>query len=332
MSTLHDSPTVSVIVPCYNHSRFLDERLESIFNQTFQDFEVILMDDCSPDDSASILRSYENHPKVSAVIINEKNSGSPFRQWQKGIENAKGKYIWIAESDDSALPNFLSQTVSAMEANPSASIVFTGCECIGTDSEILGNPPADYDRFSHSPSYVEGKSRLYPGVKYARRVLYWYCSVYNASGVLMRRSAFSPEMLEESASMRNSGDWLFWGKMAMKGDVVRIFRKLNRMRIHGNNTTSQGTDNGNRWKEDARVIRRFGELFGIPEYFRKVREGNFFRHISFTPDISESIRPDLVSSLENTFETDWKHVHRYLRWYRRLGHFLPLPPNHCREL
>lgn len=326
------TPRVTVIVPCYNHARFLKERIDSILNQTFQDFEVILMDDRSPDNSAEILLSYERHPKVREVIINEKNSGSPFRQWQKGIEKARGEYIWIAESDDSATPEFLTETVSALDSYPSASIAFTGCRCIDADSRIMQNPPADYDLFSQSPSYRKGGVAAYPGMKYAKRILYWYCAVYNASGVLMRRSSVNPEMLEESANMRNSGDWLFWGKMAMKGDVVRIFKHLNLMRIHGKNTTTQGTDNGNRWQEDAKVIRKLGEMLNIPDYYRKMREGNFFRHILFTPDISEEIRPALVDSLKDTFGTDWKHAHRYLRWYRRIGHILPLPPNKCKQL
>ena len=74
---------VSVIVPCYNHAPYLKQRIESILNQTYQNFELILLDDVSPDESAEILLSYKDHPKVSHCIINEKNSGSTFHQWNK---------------------------------------------------------------------------------------------------------------------------------------------------------------------------------------------------------------------------------------------------------
>ena len=65
---------VSIIVPSYNHAQFLEERIESILNQDFHNFEVILLDDLSSDNSAEILKKYQNHPKVSHCIINEKNS------------------------------------------------------------------------------------------------------------------------------------------------------------------------------------------------------------------------------------------------------------------
>ena len=74
---------VSIIVPNYNHAPFLNQRLDSIFNQTFQDFEVILLDDASTDNSLSILEDYKEKfkSKVSHLIVNEKNSGSPFKQF-----------------------------------------------------------------------------------------------------------------------------------------------------------------------------------------------------------------------------------------------------------
>ena len=91
---------VSIIVPNYNHARFLPERLNSIFNQTFQDYEVILLDDASTDNSVEILNRYAANPKVSHFIVNQENSGSPFKQWKRGIDLARGEFVWIAESDD----------------------------------------------------------------------------------------------------------------------------------------------------------------------------------------------------------------------------------------
>src|SRR5690554_496615 len=97
----------SIILPNYNHGLFLKNRLDSIFNQTHQDFEVIILDDASTDNSLSILNKYKNHPKVSHFIINKENSGSPFKQWKKGLSLAIGDCIWIAESDDFCDLNFL---------------------------------------------------------------------------------------------------------------------------------------------------------------------------------------------------------------------------------
>ena len=83
-------PKLSVIVPSYNNGHFLRERIDSILNQSFQDFELIFLDDCSTDNSVAILREYEAHPRVSALVTNARNSGSPFPQWQRGLDLAVG--------------------------------------------------------------------------------------------------------------------------------------------------------------------------------------------------------------------------------------------------
>ena len=73
------TPTVSVIVPNYNHGRYLRRRIDSILEQTYQDFELIVLDDCSTDNSREILTSYAGSPRVR-VEFNETNSGAPFKQ------------------------------------------------------------------------------------------------------------------------------------------------------------------------------------------------------------------------------------------------------------
>ena len=123
---MDNSPMVSVILPNYNHVVYLKERIESILNQTYQNFELILLDDCSADNSCDILNAYKEHPKVSALVLNEKNTGNTFLQWDRGIRLAKGKYVWIAESDDTADIHFLEATVAALELNPSAIMCLTG--------------------------------------------------------------------------------------------------------------------------------------------------------------------------------------------------------------
>jgi len=103
-------PTVSVVVPNYNHARYLQQRIDSILSQTYQDFELILLDDCSTDHSRDILASYRENPKVR-IEYNDENSGTVFKQWNKGVRMARGRYIWMAESDDFADPRFLARMV-----------------------------------------------------------------------------------------------------------------------------------------------------------------------------------------------------------------------------
>ena len=100
-----------------NHARFLPKRVDSILGQTFQDFELILLDDCSTDDSRSILSKYADDPRVR-IELNEVNSGSPFKQWNEGVRLAHGGYVWIAESDDYADEKLLERLVAVLDAGP----------------------------------------------------------------------------------------------------------------------------------------------------------------------------------------------------------------------
>ena len=107
----------SIVVPNYNHKRFLLQRLDSILAQSLQDFELILLDDCSTDGSQTILEKYARYLRVR-LEFNEVNSGSPFKQWNKGVQLARGKYVWIAESDDYADLRLLERLVAILKPNP----------------------------------------------------------------------------------------------------------------------------------------------------------------------------------------------------------------------
>ncbi|TXN72117.1 glycosyltransferase family 2 protein, partial [Methylobacterium sp. WL8] len=111
-------PKVSIIVPNFNHAPYLNERLKSIYDQTYKNFEVILLDDCSYDESAKILTKFANtHKNNTRLFINKKNSGGVFNQWKKGFSLAIGELIWIAESDDYCSSDFLSELVKFFRNN-----------------------------------------------------------------------------------------------------------------------------------------------------------------------------------------------------------------------
>ena len=114
---------ISIITTTFNSEKTIRDTIESIINQTYTDYEIILLDDASKDDSTSILKHYSANPHVSHLEINSVNTGSPFAQWQKGLSLSRGKYIWIAESDDAAEPSFLKKAVSVLKQYPDASFL-----------------------------------------------------------------------------------------------------------------------------------------------------------------------------------------------------------------
>jgi glycosyltransferase involved in cell wall biosynthesis len=94
-------PRVSVVIPNYNHARYLGRRIESVLRQRFADIEVLVLDDTSPDASREVAQRYATDARLR-LHFNESNSGSAYRQWQRGLAMTTARYVWIAESDDFA--------------------------------------------------------------------------------------------------------------------------------------------------------------------------------------------------------------------------------------
>src|SRR4051812_41224937 len=91
------APTVSFVIPCYKLGHLVSECLESILSQSYGDWEILLMDDCSPDDTKEVVQSFSD-PRIH-YIRNERNLGH-LRNYNKGIEMSRGKYIWLISADD----------------------------------------------------------------------------------------------------------------------------------------------------------------------------------------------------------------------------------------
>lgn len=108
-----NEPLVSIITPVYNAQRFLSDTIESIKNQTYKNWELLLIDDCSKDDSANIIKEFQKYDKRIKYIKLETNSGASVSR-NKGIQNAKGRFIAFVDSDDIWLPKKLEIQINYM--------------------------------------------------------------------------------------------------------------------------------------------------------------------------------------------------------------------------
>ncbi|MDE6559255.1 MAG: glycosyltransferase [Muribaculaceae bacterium] len=108
-------PLVSVITPCYNASEYISDAIKSVVNQSFSDWEMIIVDDGSNDNSAEIIKSFVSADNRIKYIRLDIPSGSPSLPRNVGIDNSKGKYIAFLDADDMWLPEKLSQQIKAME-------------------------------------------------------------------------------------------------------------------------------------------------------------------------------------------------------------------------
>lgn len=223
-------PLISIIVPNYNHERFLKQRLETVFKQTYTDFDVILLDDCSTDNSQSILLEYARHPKVSHCVFNEVNSGSPFKQWQKGIALAKGEYIWIAESDDYCELNFLEKMISVLAKQPLVGLGYCQTSDVNEKGEII------HQRIKYTQVFKPNiwcENFQMKGRQFIDAYLSFFNVIPNASAVLFKRDLVDASFFSESLlQMKMCGDWFFWIQLALKSKVMFEAETLNYFRNH----------------------------------------------------------------------------------------------------
>lgn len=220
-------PRVSVIIPNYQHARFLEERIQSVLGQSFQDFEVILLDDASTDGSVGVIERYRTHPKVLHIIFNESNTGKPFLQWKRGMELARGSLVWIAESDDVAKPEFLANMVQAFDRYPNLVLATAILEFIDEEGQPLGLVEED----------LYG---TYDGMDILAEKLGHRNCIRNASAVVFDKQV-GMTYIDEVVGYRYSGDWLFWALMAMHPGGCMHFNpfRLCLYRLHGSSVYGQ---------------------------------------------------------------------------------------------
>lgn len=264
-------PTVSVIVPGYNHAPYLRQRIDSILNQTYKDFELILLDDCSSDNSQEIMKEYAENPHVTHILFNERNSGSTFKQWERGLSVASGKYIWIAESDDYASPSFLEETVNVLSGNPGVTLVFTGSYNVDAENRIL---KADPDKFGrHAPYMTVYSTRTY------LQIMLWKNCVYNASGVVFRKSCYEAVTDKSYMKFRYCGDWLFWIEIGRQGEVASLNRKLNYFRQHNIRVSPKAEREGLYFSEGGIVKLYIMYMLGLSSLQRMVITGKVWKQL-----------------------------------------------------
>ncbi len=233
LSTCHrvarQKPVVSVIVPNYNHGRYLPERLSSIFSQTFRDFEVIILDDGSSDNSLEVVEQYREHADVR-IVRNERNSGSTFKQWLKGIDLVRADIVWIAESDDGCEPDFVEAMLEALH-DPRVRLAYANSHVWNDRSLVVGDYTSTDYLQSLSPtkwtqSYqVSAEQEINDGLGVKNTIL-------SASSVMFKKFELSAGVRTQLETMKIAGDWYFFIHAIAGGDVSYTPRKLNYHRRH----------------------------------------------------------------------------------------------------
>lgn len=211
---------ISVIMASYNYAEYIRAAIESVINQTFKEWELIIVDDCSTDDSVNVIKSYLYDDRIK-LYINEENLGLA-GTLQKGISKAQGEWIAFLESDDIFFPNSLEEKYKAVSSG--ADIIFTGVEMFQDKEKIV-----DFQRYfddvnklfvnlNHS-MFIENFQKIIPKINI----------IPTFSCVMLKRDLLEP--CSFTPLCKASLDYYLWAQLS-EYKIYYLHQKLTYWRIH----------------------------------------------------------------------------------------------------
>lgn len=252
---------VSVLLTSYNHAAYLPQSIESILSQTFRDFELYIVDDCSTDGSQDVIRSYDD-PRIHPVM-HEKNLGSS--EWQTSLKkDMTGEYFAVAHCDDKWMPDKLEKQVAYLDAHPECAACFTDVQVIDED----GAPYGEEDGFYYNLFTQKNRSRF----EWLHRFFYEGNCLCHPS-LLIRMECYDRYGLTSKAPLTSLPDFNQWVRLTLHADLYVYPEKLACFRIRKNagNTSGDKPEGHIRSAfEMIKVLENYLELKDRPEDFLKV--------------------------------------------------------------
>ena len=284
---------VSVIVPNFRHAKYLDERLQSIIDQSLRPHEIIFLDDASPDDSVLVARQFGHRSSVQVhIVVNEKNSGSTFRQWLKGLSLATGDLVWIAESDDSAHPAFLERMVPEF-FDPDVALAYCQSGLVGSRGELLAE-----DFFAHTDDICPARWRSHfssSAIEEIELALSQKNTIPNASAVVFRRPAYV-DFADELEKLKFAGDWFFYAMLIRGAKVSYLPEVLNFYRRHEATVTHRSVRDDSQAQESLHVKARVLETYPVSA---RAVAGSLARSIFEYNGLTERLALERPALIEN---------------------------------
>lgn len=233
-------PLVSVIIPVYNQERYLASAVESVLNQTFSDFELIVVDDGSTDRTPDVIASF-----VSRIRALRKPNGGGASALNLGIQEARGAWIAWLSSDDLWEPTKLERQIAEIRRQPTYAFSYTDAHIVDAEGLIVER--------QHLPN---------PRTRRARMLLLVRRSFINGIGVLVRRDVFKDVGLFDEEN-RFTYDFDMWSRIAPRYDFLHVPEPLVRYRVHqGQASRNIAAMERSRKRVISRALRRYGRVYG----------------------------------------------------------------------
>jgi len=208
-------PLVSVVMPVYNGDRFLRPAIESILTQTYQDLELVIIDDGSSDDSYQIVMSYHD-PRIR-IHQNRQNQGI-VAALNRGITESRGEFICRMDADDIAVPSRIQRQVEQMRANELLAV-------LGTNALLIDESGIEVGRATYPTTAAQIRKKLFKHNPFAH------------GSTMIRRSVLDMHGLYNPRFLHNE-DYDLWLRIASMHEVANLPEFLLKRRIHGGNITA----------------------------------------------------------------------------------------------
>jgi len=221
-------PFVSVCIPTYNRAGMLRESIESVLAQTYKNFELIVVDNASEDETEFVVRRFED-PRI-VYTRNSRNIGG-WGNWNRCLTLSRGLYIAILPDDDLMMPKNLERKIEVLQNNEKVGLVHSKYHLIDGQGRIT----------RHNTNWGHGPDRdqnvIERGLDVLERMLLTF-NLINAPTVVFRRACFE-KLGGFAPELKLAFDWEYWMRIAAFYDVAFLAEPLIKWRIHGGSLTSQ---------------------------------------------------------------------------------------------
>lgn len=226
MTNGNHNPLVSIVFTSYNHAEYLQQAVESLLNQTYKNFQLIIVDDCSKDGSQSILKKYQSDQRVKLNLL-EQNTGSYVKASNYGANQAEGEYLLFAQCDDFAHPDQLKILIETSKQFQHAGVIWSRSNMVDLNGHVFeddfeGREKKFRDRCK-SNTLITGKEM--------RRYLANSCVIPNLSAALVRKDLYD-KVGKLSEKYLVASDWAFWLSLSEVTNFCYITTPLNNFRQH----------------------------------------------------------------------------------------------------
>lgn len=244
-------PRATIVIPCYNYGRFLRECVDSVLAQTFEDWEAIVIDDASVDETPAVMAGFTD-PRLTCLRHAE-NVGH-IATYNEGYQMARGEFVVMLSADDRYKPDYLRRTIALFDAHPKVGLVYTPCEQIDANGKSLGSRP-----IPHKQDGVHDELRWLMFDNYIPH-----------SAAIARRCTLDDVGLYDPRYPR-AGDWELWLRIGMKYKIGVVAEPLYDYRLHSVCGTFVPSYPQAAEQEAVEIVHRYLEHPALPAYVRAMR-------------------------------------------------------------